>query len=344
MLRALLVLAAVGHSGAIIVKEDPNNPKWIVEPEDAPYFVSLYGKKKMRGDCAGAIIGTHHVVTAAHCACGYSKKGMHVWFSNGTTVKPVKGYLNPDRLFNCKRDGPNKYDVAVLEFEAAIASADVALPVYQSSDEVGQTITIYGFGITGTPDQYTTPKKCRKGKDDGQLRRAKNIVTSANGVIKYVMDQGGLEMEGIAQDGDSGGPAIIVTSGTRYVAGVNSGTSESNSCDWGSVDEYARLSEHHAFILSVLDRDGTVSPTWIWGGGSDGIDPCAAANSKNNAKKACGRVRPKFTCFWKGSRRNGECLTNPCTKKTTQSACNDVAAPTGYTCKWQRGRCKLRKK
>jgi len=90
--------------------------------------------------------------------------------------------------------------------------------------------------------------------------------------LKYRMDrdsEGALPLEGMAQDGDSGGPAFITVSGTRYLAGVNSGTFENNPCDWGSVDQYNRLSEQAEFIRSVTSRDGTIAPwkEWVAGGG-----------------------------------------------------------------------------
>merc|ERR1712151_212249 len=53
-----------------------------------------------------------------------------------------------------------------------------------------------------------------------------------------------------------GGAAVIVKDGVSYVAGANSGTSENNSCDYGSVDEYARLSNHFSWISSVLNDGG----------------------------------------------------------------------------------------
>merc|ERR1712050_719479 len=57
----------------------------------------------------------------------------------------------------------------------------------------------------------------------------------------------------MAQDGDSGGPAIIERGGTKYVAGANSGTAENNPCTYGSVDMYCRLSDHANWIKKVLD-------------------------------------------------------------------------------------------
>merc|ERR1712159_606627 len=85
---------------------------------------------------------------------------------------------------------------------------------------------------------------------------AQNIVTdTSDGVIRYQMNNnGGLDLEGMAQDGDSGGAATITKNGVTYPIGANSGTMERNSCDYGSIDEYVRLSEHYDFITKVLMR------------------------------------------------------------------------------------------
>ena len=94
------------------------------------------------------------------------------------------------------------------------------------------------MGLSGQPDDYPTPQKCRNGDDDRLLREGFNIVNRAsNGVIFYDMSPSSsasqLEREATAQDGDSGGPALIFENGEWMVAGANSGTNENNSCDWG---------------------------------------------------------------------------------------------------------------
>merc|ERR1712012_1078090 len=100
-------------------------------------------------------------------------------------------------------------DVAILEFAEDIADSSTPIAIYSSSDEVGQELTILGYGSIGN----AADGQCEEG--DGEMRRATNVVTSVEGspggVIKYVMDQNGLALEGMAQDGDSGGPAVITS-------------------------------------------------------------------------------------------------------------------------------------
>ena len=110
---------------------------------------------------------------------------------------------------------------------------------------------ILGMGIKGQPDEFPSASSCRNGSQDSSLREGFNTVDGASGIITYDMTRSGPSShprEAIAQDGDSGGPALIQANGEWMVAGVNSGTDENNSCDWGSVDQYCRLSPHATWI------------------------------------------------------------------------------------------------
>jgi len=245
---AVAALALLKEAVGILTAGDHNGPSFVVQPGDFPYFISI----RERGDCAGAVIGDKYVVTAAHCFCPKPDKAPDIILSDGSKVKPTKAFFNPECMFSCDDDGPNRCDVAVLEFAAALPAAASSIKVYADSDEVGKEIVITGFGSTGDAADAV----CVDG--DGKMRRATNIVTavegSPGGVIKYAMDQG-RSGEGMAQDGDSGGPAVITKGGVAYIAGVNSGTAEANPCDYGSIDQYARLSAHKTFIDKVVDPD-----------------------------------------------------------------------------------------
>ena len=231
MLSLLHTNLLMGGVRAVITKENPSSAL-VRDPSQTKFFVSLFDK----GDCAGTVIGASFVVTAAHCVCG-AKSIVAIDYKD-EKYTATKAYQNPSRKFNCNRDGPNKNDVAVLEFEKGVFDGHDPRKVYSGSDEVSKTIWILGRGISGRPDDYPTAKSCRKGSDDGLLREGFNVVDVANrGVITYDMSPPSsgtqLEREAIAQDGDSGGPALIFANGEWMVAGANSGTNENNSCDWG---------------------------------------------------------------------------------------------------------------
>lgn len=237
--------------GGITTAGDPNQGSYIVQPSSYPYFVSL-GE---RGNCAGAVISAKHVITAARCYCPTPLSPLKAIFSDDSHMYANRVYFNPGCMFSCNDDSPNRCDVAIMEFDTEINETHTPLPIYTHSDQVGKELTILGYGNTGDAGQGS----CIEG--DGKMRRAKNIVTSIEGggifggVIKYTMDQNGLALEGMAQGGDSGGPAVIERDGTTYLAGVHSGTADiySNPCAYGAVDEYCRLSAHNEkFIAQVI--------------------------------------------------------------------------------------------
>ena len=54
---------------------------------------------------------------------------------------------------------------------------------------------------------------------------------------------------------------MITRSGRQYLAGANSGNSEANECDCGTVDQYARLSDAYTnFILPTIGAPAQDTP------------------------------------------------------------------------------------
>jgi hypothetical protein len=315
---------AAAFADAVVTKGDANDPKFLADIQDAPFFVSFY----QRGNCAGTIIGDHHVLTAAHCV-GDARKSPKTILFDGSTVQPWGAFMNPNCIFSVQNDGPNGCDVAVLAYEenivdmlaAAGVEALLTLPMYPNSDEVGKTITIYGYGLSGDAGKLTGKNGCKKAKDDARFRKAQNIVTdTSDGVVRYKMDNAnGLDLEGMAQDGDSGGAATVTVGGTTYLVGANSGTFERNSCDYGSDDEYSRVSEHYDFVTKILDypNDQTICPwkEWEKPNGGDSYDKTCCPVTENKKRSF------RFKLGGKKIRRTCKSLSKQSRKKTIQ-ICN----------------------
>lgn len=244
---------------------------------DYKMFASLFE----RGDCAGTMVTRRAMVTAAHCVCGTEKKGVKAIFHDGSTATATAAYLNPGCKYSCTADtkANDKCDAAILVFDKDVVAADVPVPIYKWTDEVGQVMTILGYGnsgLTSTFEGSQGKSKCRRGKSDGKLRMAENVVGAAAGTITYTMNRpsesGFRVLEGNAQDGDSGGALLLKRGGKWYVAGANSGTYDNNPCDYGSVDIYARLSLHAKAFDDVISCRAA-SP-WITYAGGTGTGGC----------------------------------------------------------------------
>ena len=266
-----IVFTARGAS-AIITKENPQQA--IASLDSTKFFVSLFE----RGDCAGAVTGDNYVVTAAHCVCGLDGSEVKAIDYLNDEYYSVAIFTNPEREFSCDRDGPNSNDVAVVGFAGRPFRNHDARQIYSSSDEVGKTIWIMGMGIHGQPDDFANARACSNGDQDSNLREGYNTVEQAGGVLTYIMNPSSSSSshsrEAIAQDGDSGGPALIEVGGEWQLAGVNSGTNENNPCDWGSSDQYCRLSEHAGWIYQAMDDSVDDASRGIRYNASDGKAKC----------------------------------------------------------------------
>ena len=164
------------------------------------------------------------MVTAAHCLCGVNSAPNVILANGSTSVKPAKAYKNPSCVFSCNQDGPNRCDVAVLEFAENVLPVGVPLPLYTLQDEKDKAMQIMGYGKQGQASSFVgKPKKCANADGDGQFRVASNVVGSTpnnqnGGVIRYSLTN--IPGEGMAQDGDSGSPLVLTKDGQRFIAGV----------------------------------------------------------------------------------------------------------------------------
>jgi len=208
--------------------------------------------------------------------------------------------------------------------------------------------------------------------DDRKLRDGLNkIVKAQKGILQYTLNKNGKDREAIAQDGDSGGPVLIEGNGEWPVGGVNSGMNENNSCDWGSNDSYARLSEHAAWTERAMDnslddetrglwydyRESTKAPTSSPAPtplekeqDCDGLNKGQCKKVKdNNGKRVCAFAPKKVKkCIGKKKQFNKVCAPiksyNACKnkkkngKKICKPAMVDNPSPCAGTC-YERKNC-----
>jgi hypothetical protein len=152
------------------------------------------------GGCTAEVVSPHVVLTAAHCVQGLSSWTITV----GTTDIPVtEGHFNP--MFD--PNGDASYDNGILIVADPLSVTPLPLnrtPL--TSAMKGQPVRIIGFGVTkSTTDDYGT-------------RRVANTT-----LVDYDPQQITVGDAAHAQcDGDSGGPVMMVISGTEVVIGTDS--------------------------------------------------------------------------------------------------------------------------
>merc|ERR1711871_264416 len=169
------------------------------------------------------MINTHWAISAAHCFSEGPRKlhnkqiRIHGKYYTVEKVVPHPcGLIASKKIDRGAAGGENK-DIALFKFKSSEPGPGEAneaapfCPLYPGAhgSEVGKTLTIIGTGVNGRSGDRDEHLGC-----DYKLRIAKNRVVST-GLSMPRMDfeepSTGLclPMEGIASDGDSGGPGFI---------------------------------------------------------------------------------------------------------------------------------------
>ncbi|MDY3560335.1 FG-GAP-like repeat-containing protein [Gemmata sp. JC673] len=190
---------------------------------------------------------------------------------NGVTVHP--GYT-----------GGNENDLAVVTLPVLAPSGPTGTlgaeryAIYRGSDEVGQVVTIVGYGTigTGTTGQQTNEDLTKRMTRNRYETLGDRINYGGTQALIYDFDNGtaandalgrilgindlGLPDEGTAGQGDSGGPVFVTVNGQLFVAGTTtSGPGVGNpdnparlnpavEAGFGTLSHDTRLSFHQAWI------------------------------------------------------------------------------------------------
>ena len=215
-------------ASAIIMRHDVDESEYLAEDADHPALIDLFGP----GDCIGTLIDPSHLLTVAHCAEDLnSNQSLSV---NGEAKAIGDIILHPEW-------GGWLHDIALVRFEDPVEGID-PLAIYRDTDELDQTLILYGRGMHGTGVEGKPG-----GSDDGQLRRATNVVSSVTAAWIEVTfeapgEDGITDVEGVGAAGDSGGPAFIETSDGLFIAGLNS---------WGDADQGVEVGQYGAYDYST---------------------------------------------------------------------------------------------
>jgi len=234
VIALVLTVVTVTGSSAMVIRHDKSDA-------DALQLGARFDAAgEVLPDGGGALIAPTWVLTAAHVAAPLVKGGS-VRFA-GATYAVTRAIIHPEGAL--RPDAPPEVDLALLQLAAPVTGI-TPFALYRDRDELGQVLFIVGYGDfarAGTPWVRT----------DQRRRAVTNRVNDAGPRRLFMLfdtpEQQATELEGI---GDSGGPAVMERGGTRYVAGISSG-SIGKPGQYGATDVYTRVSSYVDWIEKAM--------------------------------------------------------------------------------------------
>lgn len=232
-----------------------------------PQFASIFGLHN--GETFGGSatwIGNDaehgYLLTAAHnFGSGADPTAWTYWSRGGTSYQGVEVHIHPN--YDPDSDDTSGYDMAIVTLGAPVTDAGPQPILYDGSDELGQIVTITGYGSrgigsSGEGDDYydfdgETPAAARNVVDEVDGENGENnlmIDFDSEAADASVMgDAEPLdEMEGILGSGDSGGASWIEGSSGWIIVATNTWGDDSV---YGSMSGLSRVSTQLEWITSI---------------------------------------------------------------------------------------------
>lgn len=237
---ALSTLLSAGNVNAMIIRHDVNEQKYLDLGEKYSPSVAYIG------GCAGTLIDSNWILTAAHCVKGRE----HTLFSVrhiDREYRVEKIVVHPEHNIETSE----QFDIALIQLMEPIKKGKPA-HLYQLNDEKGKSVVFVGRGTFGNGRDGLI-------QDDGKQRGATNtVISTSEHVIGFEFNapENATLTEGISGPGDSGGPAFVTLDSQLYVAGVSS-YQEGNGFEegtYGVLEYYTRVSTNYLWINSVLEK------------------------------------------------------------------------------------------
>lgn len=165
--------------------------------------------------CTGTLISPTHVLTAAHCVVA---NGTQLGDREGEFVLAGRTYNSSKITVHPQYDDFNfgaGYDLAIIELQEPVLGVTPE-KILRTAPQVGQILTLVGFGEGGTSTGGFDPDDAGKQVGQTELERVLPLH------IEWTFDS---HTEANTAPGDSGGPSFVTIGGERFIAGITSGGS-----------------------------------------------------------------------------------------------------------------------
>ena len=270
----LLLLPVAYNAGAVVIRHDVDDSQYRVA---ASAFSAL---ADLPTEGHGVLIAPQWVVTAAHAAAWQSQVKFVVVNGTSRLVEKVifhPGYkkLPQDMMDEAMKSGDASAAMAFIATSDDIALLRLALPVtdvapakIHDGDLLGKTVRIVGKGATATGATGHEPN----GPNRTDLRHAFNTVSRSQGRwLSYVFDRPphALPLEGMAGNGDSGGPVLVAVGDQWRVAGLTSWKQvDGNPATfrpgkYGQTSHALRLGHYLAWIKATISAYGAATKSAV---------------------------------------------------------------------------------